>query len=212
MAVSAFLLALLYAEEAWGLAHLWPNRSQPESTFFLVGIAMVAGAGTLLAFFLPVRGADPSKFPRPWGVMAAVTTQSALITIVTNAIVFVLYLLLVRFDIRAVSTILKDVYLFTLITIVFFHGLLLYIRYMHYLYYAYGGADTVAKPLLASGGLAAIVLIVGLYLFAFDIQAVNQTPEASRAVVSLHVYLRDLYLFSLVFVAYAWHIRWLADH
>lgn len=210
--VAAIALALLYAEEAWGLGNLFPHRSPSELILFMLGTAGLVLVGTLAAFFYPLRTADPSKYPRAWGVMVTAMIQSAAISIGVSIAAFVLFLWLVNFDLTAVSTVLKDVYLFTLITIVMFHALVLYVRYMHYLYEEFGGSDHAAKPITATGGLGAVILIVGLWLFGFDINAVNTAPEAIRSIVSLHVYVRDLYLWTLVFMAYAWHLRWIADH
>lgn len=76
----------------------------------------------------------------------------------------------------------------------------------------FGGTDSPLKPIAASGGLGAIILLVTLVFLPLDLQSITAAPAALRGLLGLHVYGRDIYLFTLAFSAYAWHLRWLADH
>jgi hypothetical protein len=83
---------------------------------------------------------------------------------------------------------------------------------MHWLYDEFGATDTPLKPIVASGGLAAVIFIVAILFIPMDVQGINAAPEALRGLTGLHLYGRDLYLLSLAIGAYAWHMRWIADH
>ena len=155
--------------------------------------------------------AETWDHPRAWGVLSNVTAWSAGITIVVNGVIFVLLLYLVNFNLVATYHLLRDVYIYTLVALLFFHGLLLYVRYMSYLYQTPEFVQPI-KVVAASVGIAVVVLLVAGFLFTMDIHRLEVAPPAQEGMIGLHVYVRSLYLLTLLIAAYAWHLRWIADH
>jgi hypothetical protein len=93
----------------------------------------------------------------------------------------------------------------------FFHGLLLYVRYMAFLYQTPDHVQPL-KVIAASVGVGIIILFVGGFLFFLDLYHLENASASMQGIMGLHVYGRGLYLFTLVLAAYAWHLRWIADH
>ena len=132
-------------------------------------------------------------------------------TVITNLVAFVLLLVLVSFNLEASSIVLKDVYLYALLTLLL-HVLVYYVRQLHWLYDEFGGADSPFKPIAASGGIGVMILLLIVVFLPLDLQSIQAAPAALHGVTSLHIYLRDLYLITLALGAYVWHMRWIADH
>jgi hypothetical protein len=205
-------LALLYTELSWASYNFWSQRPFGEALTLTALITLVAWIGYLISFFIPpmlVR--DTWDHPRAWGVFSNVTIWSVGITIALNVIEFALLLYLVNFDLVASYNLLRDVYVYTFFAMLFFHGLLLYVRYMTFLYQTPDHLQPL-KVVAASLGVALILLGVGGFLFLIDLYHLENAPAALRGLMGLHVYGRGLYLFTLAIAAYAWHLRWLADH
>ncbi len=210
--LSSIGLTLLYAEEGWASYVFWSPRPANEAYALIVLIALLLLIGYLISFFVPPMLVNESwNYPRAWGVLSAVTTWSSGITIVVNAMAFALLLYLVNFDLTASYNLLRDVYVYTLIGLVFFHGLLLYVRYMQHLYQTPGAVQP-AKVIAVSAGLAVLILLVGGFLFLLDLHRLEAVPLNEQGLLGLHVYLRALYALTLALAAYAWHLRWIADH
>lgn len=210
--LSSIGLALLYAEEGWASYIFWSPRAANEAYTIIVLIALLVLIGYLISFFIPPMRVNGSwKYPRAWGVLSGVTTWSSGITIVVNAMVFALLLYLVNFDLIASYNLLRDVYVYTLIALIFFHGLLLYVRYMQCLYQTPGFVQP-AKVIAVSAGLAVLILLVSGFLFWLDLHRLESLPLNEQGLLGLHVYVRALFVLTLVLAAYAWHLRWIADH
>jgi hypothetical protein len=210
--LSSFGLAFLYTELSWASFNFWSPRSTGEAITLTVLITLIAFIGYLFSFFVPpmlVR--DTWDHPRAWGVLSNVTAWSAGITIALNAIEFGLLLYLVNFDLVASYNLLRDVYVYTFFAMLFFHGLLLYVRYVTFLYQTPDHVQPL-KVMASSLGVGLIILFMGGSLFLIDLYHLENAPAAMQGIMGLHVYGRGLYLFTLVIAAYAWHLRWIADH
>jgi hypothetical protein len=140
-----------------------------------------------------------------------VTAWSVGLTIALNVAEFVLLLYLVNSDLIASYNLLRDVYVYTLFAILIFHGLLLYVRYMTFLYQTPDHVQPL-KVITASLGVGVSILFIGGFLFLIDLYHLEVTPAARQGIMGLHVYGRGLYCFTLAIAAYAWHLRWIADH
>ncbi len=209
---SAFGLAGLIAIEAWGVSQFFPQPA-PNNQFLLGALAaLVALVVNLAAFLLPLRWVAPEKFPRPVGAFAQVTAYGAAMSIAAFVAIFFVLWLQAAFALDAAVLLLKDLYFYALAVVILFHGLLYYVRQMHWLYEEFGGADSPLKPIAASGGIGAMIFIVTLVFLPLDLQTITNAPEATRGIVGLFIYGRDLYLLTLALGAYAWHLRWIADH
>ena len=139
-------------------------------------------------------------------------TQGIFISVLTYVGAYVLLLILAGLDLTAAYVLLKDIYFYALVTVVLFHGLLYYVRHMHWLYEEFGAADSPLKPIAASGGIGAMIFIVTIVFLPLDLQGINTASASQPSIIGLHLYARDLYLLTLALGAYAWHLRWLADH
>jgi cell division protein FtsX len=93
---------------------------------------------------------------------------------------------------------------------VIYQGLMTYVRYAAFLYQTH--EDSALKIIAVSGGIAALCLIVGLYLLTLDLVYLMTAPVAQQGRLGLHIYARDIWLIAMVVAGYAWHIRWLAEH
>lgn len=210
--LSSFGLSLLYLEEGWASYVFWSHRPESEAFALIALVTLLTFAGYLVSFLVPpLLVADTWNHPRAWGILSNVTAWSMGLTIVVNAIAFGLLLYLVDFDLVATYNLLRDVYIYTLVALLFFHGLLLYVRYMSFLYQTPEHVQPL-KVIAASVGLGVIILIVAGFLFTLDIHRLESAPPAQEGMLGLHVYVRSLYLLTLILAAYAWHLRWIADH
>ena len=210
--LSSFGLAFMYAELGWASYNFWSPRSGNEALSLIALMTLIAFIGYLISFFVPpmlVR--DTWDHPRAWGVFSNVTIWSLGITIALNVIEFALLLDLVNFDLIASYNLLRDVYVYTFFAMLFFHGLLLYVRYVTFLYQTPDHVQPL-KVIAASLGVGLIILFVGGFLFLIDFYHLENTPVAAQGIMGLHVYGRGLYLLTLAIAAYAWHLRWIADH
>jgi len=210
--LSSFGLALLYTELSWASYNFWSRRTFAEALTLTGLITLIAFSGYLISFLLPpmlVR--ETWDHPRAWGVFSNVTTWSVGITIALNMIEFALLLYLVNFDLVASYNLLRDVYVYTFFAMLFFHGLLLYVRYVTFLDQTPDHLQPL-KVVAASLGVGLIILLVGGFLFSIDVYHLENAPAAMQGMLGLHVYGRGLYLFTLAIAAYAWHLRWIADH
>ena len=211
MIAAALAFGGLFAEEAWAAAQLWSGPSPGAQLLIGVLIVLIALVGNGLGFLLPLASVRPEKFARPVGAFASATAQGLAITILTNAAAFFLLLSLAGFNLEAAYNLLKDVYVFTLVAVLF-HSLLYYVRHMHWLYDKFGGADSPFKPIAASGGVGVIIFVAIITFLPMDLQSINAVSASLRGLVGLHIYGRDLYLITLALGVYAWHLRWIAEH
>lgn len=210
---SSLALGGLIAIEAWGLVQFFPPAGSAPGPFVPAVLAVLfTVAGALASFFLPLALVVPERFPRPVGAFAQAAAYGIVVTLVTLAAVFFLLGWQASFALDAVVFLLKDLYFYALVFIILFHGMAYYVRQMHWLYDEFGGADSPAKPIAASGGIAAMIFIVTLVFLPLDLQTIPNAPAAQRGLVGLFTYGRDLYLITLALGAYAWHLRWIADH
>ncbi len=211
MVIAALAIGGLFGEEAWAAARFWPHLSSTVATFLGLIIFLDAFGGNLIALLLPSLVVRPENYTRPVGAFFQAFALGAGISIATSAVDLLLLLGLTGFSFDAAYVLLKDVYAYTF-AVILIHGLVYYVRHMHWLYDEFGAADSPLKPIAASGGLAALIFIVAVIFIPMDVQGVNAAPEALRGLTGLHLYGRDLYLLSLTLGAYAWHMRWIADH
>lgn len=208
---AALGLAGLYAEEAWAATQFWGRLPSGQSFGIGLLLALIALVGNGLAFILPASLVRPEEFPRPVGAFSMATALGAAIAAVTSGLALLILLALTSFQIDSAYILLKDVYVYTLLAVLF-HGLLYYVRHMHWLYDRFGGSDVPLKPIVASAGVGAVLFVLTIILLPLDLQGINAAPAALRGITGLHLYGRDLYLLTLAIGGYAWHLRWIADH
>ena len=209
---SSFGLALLYAEEGWATAQFWSNRPGGDARNIVILLTLVTLVGYLISFLIPPRLVNPSwKYARAWGIFSRVTSISLAVTVFTNVIAFVLLIYLVDGNLYATFNLLRDIYVYTLFGLIIFHGLLLYVRYIQYLYNAFG-APPPQKVISTSAGVAVLILLMVGFLYVGDLRHLESVAIADQGLVGVHTYARALYLFTLMLAAYGWHFKWIADH
>ncbi|OQY85195.1 MAG: hypothetical protein B6D41_14640 [Chloroflexi bacterium UTCFX4] len=207
---AAFGLGGLIAIEAWGVTRFFPTGDNAlASSAFVI---LLAVAGNASAFLLPPRLVVPEKFPRPVGAFAQATAYGAALSLVTFGLIFFSLWWQTGLALDAATLLLKDLYFYALVTVVLLHGLLYYVRQMHWLYAEFGGADSPLKPIAASGGIGLMIFVVTIVFLPLDLQTIVNAPAELRGIVGLFTYARDLYLLTFALGAYAWHFRWVADH
>ena len=210
--LSSIGVTLLYTEEALASYNFWSHRPLNEALVLVALISLVALLGFLFSFLFPPTLVSATwDHPRPWGVFTNVTAWSAGITIALNVILYILLLYLVQFDFTASYNLLRDVYVYTLFAIFFFHGFLMYIRYIHYLYSMPDFVQPI-KVVAVSVGTAIVMLVVAAFLFLLDLYHFENSPAALQPILGLHLYARALYALTLALAAYVWHLRWIGDH
>lgn len=210
--ISSLGLALLYLEEGWASQSFWAARPSSEAAALIASATVFAFVGYLLSFLVPpMLVSETWDHPRAWGILSNVTAWSAGITLVVNIVEFILLVYLVNVNLIATYNLLRDIYIYTLVALLFFHGLLLYVRYLTYLYQTPDFVQPL-KVVAASVGIGVIILIVAGFLFTLDLHRLQAAPPAQEGLLGLHVYMRSLYLLTLIVAAYAWHLRWIADH
>jgi hypothetical protein len=202
----------LYAEEGWAANNFWGGRPSGEAFTIILALAALVFIGYLISFLIPPMLVNETwNYPRPWGIVSTVTSYSVGITILVNIVAFALLVYLTNANLVAMYNLLRDVYIYMLVAILFFHGLLLYVRYMAWLYMNPGFVQP-AKVIAASVGIGVLIFIVAGFLFSLDLHALDRASPAQEGLLGLHVYLRLFYLLTLTIGAYAWHLRWIADH
>lgn len=209
--LSSLGLALLYAEEASASYILWSHRPLNEAVLLTAVITLIALAGYLFSFFFPPTLVKSWGRPHPWVFFSNLFAWSAGITAAVNVIIYGLLLYLVQFDLTASYNLLRDIYVYTLFGMAFFHGMLLYIRYMQYLYQMPDFIQPM-KVISASVGMGIVLIGGGGFLFLLDLYNFGNAAAAVQPMLGLHIYVRALYAVTLALGAYAWHLRWIGDH
>lgn len=206
-------MALVYAELAAFMHATVRARPDGEAWPLIAAVYVIALAGHL-GSFLPTRSYSvPEATYQASLILPELTAQLARgigVTLVTAVACAGVTLYVAGFDPTAAYSILNNTYVFALIGGVFMHVLVSYVRYGALLYAV--KQDSYVKVMVVSGLIAAVVVGSFVFLIQLDIAWLNSSPPELHGLYGLHVYGRDLFLFTLVMAAYGWHLRWMADH
>jgi hypothetical protein len=205
--------ALIYAELAafmHATVHALPDG---EAWPLIAAVYVIALAGHL-GSFLPARAYTvPGSVRQGSLILPELTAQLARgmgIVLAAALACGGLTLYIAGFDQTAAYSILNNTYVFALAGGVFMHALVAYVRYGALLYAV--KQDSFVKVMVISGLIAAIIIGSFVFLIQLDIAWLNTAPPALHGLYGLHVYGRDLFMFTLMMAAYGWHLRWMADH
>ena len=206
-------LMALYLEDGVATYLLFSNRGRRSAGLLIGAAAVVTLVGYWCSFFVlrPVHA--PNTGPTGsvvWPRLVAQWPVAASVIVICSAVVYGLYLAVANLNLEAAYTLLKDLYLYTLIGAVLLHGVILYVRYAQFVYHVQQA--NFIKILATSGGLGALLLILTLYLLALNLRNLDHTRGKRQAILAFHLYARAMIAISIVIVIYIWHIRWLADH
>jgi cell division protein FtsX len=118
---------------------------------------------------------------------------------------------LVSGNLEAIAEMIRSIGLYALVLCVLFHGMALFARYVRYLYER--NLDQSYKVVAVSGGAAAVVLVMSIYLFSQDFNRMaTATGTADGGLLMLHLSLRGIMLLSVCLFCIAWLFSVLADH
>lgn len=205
--------ALLYAELGVFAHAAWRARGDGEAAA-IIGAAFII---TLAAFLLSFAQARAFSVPgaEQQGSLAlpelsAQLGKGAGWVLLAGGICLMLYVYLVAFNLVAATTLFNNLYVISLGGAVLVHVLVMYVRYGTLLYAV--KQDSWVKVLVASAGIGIIICAAFVVLIGLDIVWLNGIAPDQRGLYGLHVYVRDLYFFTLVLAIYGWHARWMADH
>jgi len=205
--------ALLYAELGAFAHAVWRSRGDGEAALIIVAAFVISLAAFLISFgqarAFSVPGAEQQgslALPE----LSAQLGKGAGWVLLASGACLVLYLYLVAFNLTAATTLFNNIYVFCLAGAVVVHVLVTYVRYGTLLYAL--KQNSWVKVLVTSAGLGVIICAAFVFLIGLDIAWLNGVALEQRGFYGLHVYVRDLYFFTLVLAIYGWHARWMANH
>jgi hypothetical protein len=206
--------ALLYTET--GAYNVRTSGTQPaDQTAFLLALACVlVFAGFLISLTLPVRwhafpkGVFSNATPALHSLVDQALMGCGIFTAAT-AIALGIYLYLVWPNLASVANLIKDLFIYTFVGIVYYQGLVAYVRYLNFLYRE--KMDNAGKIIAAEVGFLVLTVVMGLYLLTLDVLALSRTADPT-GLIGLHVAARDIWVAIIILVAYGWHLERVADH
>jgi hypothetical protein len=131
------------------------------------------------------------------------------LVVLTSTGALLLYLYLVWPNLVATYNLIKDLFIYAAVGIIYYQLVVAAVRYLNYLYRI--RMDNAMKVMVAEGALALLTLILGLYLLTLDVVGLARISDPT-GVVGLHVTLRGLWVAVLVLVALGWQLKGVADH
>lgn len=212
--VSASLFALLFTELGAFGVRMSGTRGAQESAVLLVVTGIVVFGGFLVSLVLPLR---THRFPegefsdaRPvLNVLSSQLVASVLLYVGTCLMALLGFVWLVWPDLVATYNLVKDVFIYMMTGVIYFHLIVAYVRYLTFLYRT--KMDNTAKIMVAEVALALFTLVMGLYLLNLDV--VNlATVRDPTGLIGLHVTVRDIWMAVILIVSYGWHLKFVADH
>lgn len=210
----AVALALLYTETG-AFAIFTANMYPPEEAVFplVLGFLLVSGGYTAALLLPPRIGPFPEgEFPNAIPVLRLLLEQTTLglaLIIATGLAVLALYIHLVWPNLVAIYNLIKDLFIYTLVSIIYGQGSITYVRYLNFLYRV--KMDNPVKVIVVEAGLLLLTLSLGLYLLTLDVLHLA-TASDTTGILGLHITVRAIWLTVIILVALAWHFRWVAEH
>ncbi len=209
--IASLGFAALYAELLFFAATYYHNSQTATSNILLIaGVFLLNLVAMYASFDLPHR------FYR-----ARFSAYSPIIFLISQWVISIIMLLTTSFltlwagielvdgKLEATAELLRSITLYSLVAIIMVHGLVVYVRYVRYLYER--ELHESYKIVSFAGVMAVIVMIVTLYLLQFDLGRMGgNAPD--QAWLSLHLSMRCVGLLALTFFVFLWHASVLADH
>jgi hypothetical protein len=209
--ITSFGFALLYAELLFFAATYYGNSLAAG-----LNIAAIAGVFVLSFGFVYASFTLPHRYYRarfhdysPIIFLVAQWTLSVIMLLVMTGLDFTAGIFLVDGKLDAVGELLRSLALYSLAVIILFHGLVVYVRYVRFLYER--EMHESYKIVSFAGITAAVVLILTLYLLQFDLGRMGGT-QPNQAWLALHLTIRVVILVAMTIYVFVWHATVLADH
>lgn len=209
--ISSLGFAALYAEMLFFAATYYGNNlSGPLNVGLMVGIFLLTFVVVYASFTLPHRRYRP-RFNNysPIIFLATQWTMSMMMILGATAAAFVAGIFLVDGKLDAVGELLRSYALYAIVAMLVFHGLVVYVRYVRFLYER--EMHESYKIVSLAGIVTVVVLVVTLYLLQFDLGRMGGNLP-NQGWLSLHLSIRDVILLGLTFFVFLWHATALADH
>jgi hypothetical protein len=212
--VAAFGFALLYTETGLFSAVTSGVAVGPQTPWLLALSFVVVAVGFGGSFaLLARRGSFPEgDFQDATPVLHYLIDQLALgVALVTTSstAALLIYVYVVWPNLISVYHLIKDLFIYLATAIIYFQGLVAFVRYLQYLYVV--KMHSAVKVIAVEVSLVLVTLVMGLYLVTADALSLARTPDPT-GIVGLHITVRAIWLAVLVIVALGWHLKWVADH
>lgn len=207
---SCLAFAALYTELIYFAASYYNNLSNTTLAELLSGVFVLSFGGYFTAATLPHK-IFKSRFNN-YSPIIFLTTEwsvSIAITVVTTLLTLGAGIWAVNGDLGAVSEVIRSLALYGLAGCILLHGIILYVRYVRYLYER---EMHQSYKIVAIAGVSVIVaLALILYLLPFDLGRMGGSgPNAGF--LTLHLTIRDVTLVVTTLFILMWHFTCLADH
>jgi hypothetical protein len=211
---AATAFALLYTETGAYSVRMVGTSHPDETAALLVLAFLVVFGGFLGSMTLPVRrhsfpkGEFSDATPALHSLSDQVLLGSAIFAVASAASLGI-YLFLVWPNLVAAYNLVKDLFIYTIVGIVYYQLLVAFVRYLNFLYRE--KMDNATKVMVFEAGLILLTLILGLYLLTLDVLSLARVADPT-GVIGLHVAVRDIWMTIIILVAYGWHLKRVADH
>jgi hypothetical protein len=211
---AATAFALLYTETGAYSVRVGGTRHPDETAALLALAFLVVFVGFLVSMTLPVRkhrfpvGEFSDATPALHSLSDQVLMGSAIFA-VASAVSLGIYLFLVWPNLVAVYNLVKDLFIYTIVGIVYYQVLVAFVRYLNFLYRE--KMDNATKVIVFEVGLVLLTLVLGLYLLTLDILSLARAADPT-GLIGLHISVRDIWMTIIILVAYGWHLKRVADH
>ena len=212
--VSAAFFALLFTETGAYNVRTAGTRDPNQTAALLVVASVLVFGGFLASLVLPVRRHElpEGDFNNARPILRSLTDQmvmGSLVVVTASFSALMIYVWLVWPNLASVYNLVKDLFIYTMTGILYYQGLVTFVRYLTFLYAAH--MDNATKVISFEVALGVLTLILGLYLLTLDVNSLAVTVDAS-GLTGLHVVVRDIWMTILILLAYVWHLMRVADH
>jgi hypothetical protein len=211
---AATAFALLYTETGTYNVRMVGTSHPDETAALLVVAFLVVFFGFLVSMTLPVRRHlfPEGEFSDATPALHSLSDQAAMGSVVfavASAVSLGIYLFLVWPNLVAIANLVKDIFIYTMVGVVYYQLLVAFVRYLNFLYRE--KMDNATKVIVFEVGLILLTLTVGLYLLTLDILSLARSVDPT-GLIGLHVAVRDIWMTIIILVAYGWHLKRVADH
>ena len=209
--IASLGFAALYAELLFFVATYYGNSLGTGLNVALIAAVFVGLAGAVyVSFTLPHR-LYQSRFNNYSPIIFLIVewTAAVILLLAANGLVLLAGVFLVDGRLEAVAELLRSIALYAVVMIILYHGLIVYVRYVRFLYER--EMHESYKIVSFAGVLAVVVMIVTLYLLQFDLGRMGGT-QPNVGWLALHLSIRDVLLLTMTFFVFIWHATVLADH
>lgn len=212
--VSAACFALLYTETGAYSVRTAGTRDPNQMAVLLAVASVLVFGGFLASLVLPVRRHElpAGDFANARPILQSLTDQLVMGSLVFVAASFgalMIYVWLVWPNLVSIYNLVKDLFIYTMTGLIYYQGLVTFVRYLTYLYAT--RMDNATKVISFELGLGVLTLVLGLYLLTLDVNSLAATSDPT-GLTGLHIVGRDIWMTILILLAYMWHLKRVADH